>query len=380
MHAMEARMKAVRTSFLLISILLIASFSFGQITHISIAAGTDEDKALQAISSETDAQKKIAMLQKFIEDYASIKPAAAYGYWQMLQVYQAAGENDKALAAGEKAAELAPGNLDILVSICGVAQSLNAYEKVVEFAAKGGAAYHGIATQLKPAEISAEEWASRISTDQNSAKQSFEFLEAAAINALSSETDPRKRLNMVEAFTSGFPNSRYDVQVSQLAMAALQQLNDTAKSVEFGEKALKANPNSVPTLLLLANAYAGDPKNAGKGVEYAERAVKLAVVDTDTTPEQKLTAGVARSTLGFALLNQDKTLAAIPELKQAVELLQGNDSVSEEALYRLGFAYAKLGRRAEAQAALQKCIALKGAYLAMAQDLLGKVSGGARKK
>lgn len=373
-------MKAVRTSFLLTSILFITSFCFGQITHISIAAGTDEDKALQAISAETDPQKKIAMLQKFNEDYASIQPAVAYGYWQMLQVYQAAGENEKALAAGEKAAELAPGNLDILVSICGVAQSLNDYGKIVEYAAKGGATYHGIATQPKPAEISADEWASRISSDQNAAKQSFEFLEAAAINALSSETEPKKRLSMVEIFTGGFPNSRFDVQVSQLAMAALQQLNDTAKSIEFGEKALKANPNSVPTLLLLANAYAGDPKNAAKGAEYAGRAVKLAVVGPDSTAEQKLTAGVAKSTLGFALLNQDKTVAAIPELKEAVELLRGNESVSEEALYRLGFAYAKLGRRGDAQAALQKCIAIKGPYLGMAQDLLGKVSAGARKK
>jgi tetratricopeptide (TPR) repeat protein len=93
-----------------------------------------------------------------------------------------------------------------------------------------------------------------------------------------------------------------------------------------------------------------------------------------------LTAGVARSTLGFALLNQDKSLAAVPELKEAVDLLQGSDSVYEEALYRLGFAYAKLGKRADATAALQKCAALKGPYLAMAQDLMAKVSAPARKK
>jgi Flp pilus assembly protein TadD len=84
--------------------------------------------------------------------------------------------------------------------------------------------------------------------------------------------------------------------------------------------------------------------------------------------------------LGFALLNQDKSLLAVPELKEAVELLQGNDSVYEEALYRLGFAYAKLGKRAEAQAALQKCLALKGPYQPMAQDLLGKVTAVPKKR
>lgn len=373
-------MKAARILCLFIGFIFLANFSLGQVTHISIAAGTDEDKALQVIGSETDPQKKIVLLQKFNEDYSANKPAVAYGYWQMLQTHQAAGENEKAFAAGEKAAELEPGNLDILVSVCGAAEALKDYGKIVDYASKGGRAFQGIATQTKPAEISAEEWTTRITQDQAAAKQSYEYLEAAAINALSSESDPKKRLSMIEMFTAGFPNSRFDVQVSQLAMASLQALNDTAKSIEFGERALKANPNSVPTLLLLANALATDPKNAAKGADYAQRAVRLATVGADATPEQKLTAGVARSTLGFALLNQDKSLAAVPELKQAVELLQGNDSVYEEALYRLGFAYAKLGRRADAQAALQKCIAIKGPYLAMAQDLLGKVGGATRKK
>ena len=373
-------MKFTRSFLIAMLFLSFGMISFGQVTHISIAAGTDEDRALQAISSETDAQKKIAQLQKFNEDYAQNKPAVAYGYWQMLQAYQTSGENEKAMAAGEKAAELAPGNLDILVSVCGIAEALKDYDSVVKYAAKGGAAFNGIASQPKPAEISAEEWASRVTQDQAAAKQSYDYLEAAALNAMSAENDPKKRLSMVEAFTAAFPNSRFDVQVSQLAMASLQAMNDTAKSIEFGEKALKANPNSVPTLLLLANALASDPKNAAKGAEYAQRAVKLAKTGPDATPEQKLTAGVARSTLGFALLNQDKSLAAVPELKEAVDLLQGSDSVYEEALYRLGFAYAKLGKRADATAALQKCAALKGPYLAMAQDLMAKVSAPARKK
>lgn len=373
-------MKSTRISFLILLFSAFTLFSFGQVTHISIAAGTDEDKELQAISSETDAQKKIALLQKFNQEYASNSPAVAYGYWQMLQAYQTVGENDKALAAGEKAAELAPGNLDILVSICGVAEALKDYEAVVEYASKGGVAFRGIATQPKPADVSAEEWANRIGQDQAAAKSSYEYLEAAALNALSAENDPKKRLALIEKFTGGFPNSRFDVQVSQLAMASLQAMNDTAKSVEFGEKALKSNPTSVPTLLLLSNAYAGDPKNSSKAVDYAQRAVKLVKTGPDATPEQKLTAGVAKSTLGFALLNQDKSLAALPELKEAVDLLQGSDSVQEEALYRLGFAYAKLGRRADAQSALQKCLALKGPYQPMAQDLMGKVSGLGKKK
>jgi len=373
-------MKFIRSLVLIVLSSSFALLSFGQVTHISIAAGTDEDKDLQVISAETDTQKKIVLLQKFIQDYASNNAAAAYGYWQMLQAYQTGGENEKALAAGEKAAELAPGNMDILVSVCGVAGTQQDYEAVVEYASKGGVAFRGIATQPKPADVSAEEWANRIGQDQAAAKSSYEYLEAAAVNALSAENDPKKRLAMVEKFAASFPGSRFDVQVSQLAMASLQAMNDPAKSIEFGERALKANPTSIPTLLLLANAYSSDPKNSVKAVDYAQRAVKLVKTGTDATPEEKLTAGVAKSTLGFALLNQDKSLAAVPELKEAVDLLQGNDAVYEEALYRLGFSYAKLGRKSDAQGALQKCLALKGPYQPMAQELLGKVSALGKKK
>lgn len=364
----------------LMAFLSLGLLGYGQITHIQIAAGSEEDKTLQAISSETDADKKIELLKKFISDHEQNKPAVAYSYWQMLQAYQVGGENEKAFAAGEKAAELAPGNLDILVSVCGVAEVLKDYESVVQYAVKGGVAYNEISTQARPDGFTPDDWASRITEDKNSAKQSHDYLEAAALNAISAQDDAKKRLAMIESFTAAFPNSRFDVQISQLAMASLQALNDTAKSVEFGEKALKANPNSVPTLLLLANAFAADPKNAAKGVDYAQRAVKLAKVGPDATSDQKLTAGVARSTLGFALLNEDKTLAAVPELKEATELLEGNSSVYEEALYRLGYAYAKLGKRPEAQTALQKCAALNGPYLPMAQDLLSKLAAAGRKK
>lgn len=373
-------MKLLRFALAIFTLLFVCATGFGQVTRIIIAAGTPEDKQLQVISAESDAQKRIGLLDQFLKEYAGNKEAEAYGHWQLLQAYQSVGENEKALAEGQKAYELAPGNLEILGSICSVADSLKDYAALVDAAAKGGAAYNGIAAAPKPAEISAEDWATRVAQEQAGNKQSYEYLEAAALNAISGEQDAKARLALIERFNSGFPNTRFELQLSQLAMAVLQTLNDPSKSIEFGEKALKANPNNVPTLMLLANAYVEDPKGVAKAVEYAQRAVKLSPAAPET-PEQRLTAGMARSTLGYALLKQDKSLQAVPELKGAVDLLADNAPVLEEALFRLGFAYAKLGRRAEATDALQKCMAMNGPYKPIAEDLLAKAkSGPARKR
>jgi membrane carboxypeptidase/penicillin-binding protein len=70
-----------------------------QITRIMIPAGTPEDKALQAISAEEDAAKRVAMLQEFLQQFASNQQAVAYGSWQLSQQYMEQGDTAKARAA-----------------------------------------------------------------------------------------------------------------------------------------------------------------------------------------------------------------------------------------------------------------------------------------
>ena len=81
-----------------------------------IAAGTDEDHALQAITNEQDVQKKLSMYQDFVQKFSSNPQAVAYGNWQIAQTYQATGDLPKALEYGDKALASAPHDLDIFVS------------------------------------------------------------------------------------------------------------------------------------------------------------------------------------------------------------------------------------------------------------------------
>src|SRR5208337_5136388 len=100
----------------------------------------------------------------------------------------------------------------------------------------------------------------RVSEEQNSSKADYELLEGAAYSAIAGEQDPGKRMSDIEKFTPAFPKSQFEQPVSQLALYSLQQLNQPQRVESYGEKALAANPDSVPTLLMLANIYAEDPK------------------------------------------------------------------------------------------------------------------------
>ena len=335
-------------------------------------AGSPEDKALQAITAEQDGAKRVTMYEDFIQKFSSNPSAAAYGNWQIAQYYQASGDTQKAMDYGDKALAAAPDNLGLLVFETNVAQSAKNYAKVMDYAVKGGKVYNAAQTQTKPANAEDSD-ADEAATDKNS----YNFMEAAAFNAIASENDPKTRMDYIEAFGSAFPKSQFADQIAPYAMISLSQLNDMPRLVAYCEKTLTTDPNNLSALLLLANAYVDDskPGSVAKAVTYAQRAITAAKADApDADKAHKVSAGAAHSTLGYAYMKEDKTVAAITELRAATTLLKDEPDQNAIALYRLGYAYAKLRRVDEARSVLMEAVRIPGPVQKPAQDLLLKVN------
>jgi len=362
------------------SLFLPAPQAFAQAEKIAFAAGTPEDHDLQAISSETDASKKLAMYQGFVQKYSSNPAAITYGDWQISQAYQATGDLNKALEYGDKALVGAPGNLDILVSQGSIAQEAKNNVKLMDYAVKGGAACNSIGKQPKPDGISDDDFKKQLAEEKTAVQNGCNFLESAGFNVIASETDAKTRMAYIEAYSTAFPDSKFQDQVASYAMYTLGagQLNDQPRLLAYGEKTLTANPNSLPALLLLAGSYVEDakPGSVVKAITYSQKAIIIANASApDADKSRKLSAGVAHSILGYAFLKQDKTAAAIPELKSAALLLKGqDDSQYSVTLYRLGFAYAKLNKLSEARDVLTEAVKISGPAQSMSQDLLTKVN------
>jgi tetratricopeptide (TPR) repeat protein len=369
---------SIRLAVLFLSFGYLIPGASAQVDRIVIAAGTDEDHALQAISSEQDPQKKLAMYEEFVQKFSSNPAAAAYGNWQISQAYQATGDLQKALDYGDKALAGSPHNLDILVSQGSVAQQVKNNAKLMDYAAKGGEICQSIAKQPKPEGMSDEDFARKVADEKTAAQNSCDFLETSGFNAITSETDPKSRMADIERFTAAFPDSKFQDQISNYALDALSQLKDNARLVAYAEKTLAANPNSQPALLLLANFYGDDNKagSAAKAVSYSQKLIEAAKADApDADKARKIYAGVGHNTLGFVYLKQEKTMAAIPELKSAASLLKGQDEAQyARALYGLGFAYGKLNKLTEAREVLTEAVKMQSPWQAMSQDLLAKVN------
>ena len=320
----------------------LACFSFlsvsdprasAQVDRITIAAGTDEDHALQAITSEQDPQKKLALYEEFVQKFSSNPAAVAYGNWQISQAYQATGDLQKALDYGDKALAGSPHNLDILVSQAGVAQQAKNNAKLMDYAAKGGEVCHSIAKQSKPEGMSDEDFARKVDDEKEAAQNSCDFLETSGFNAITSETDPKTRMADIEKFTAAFPDSKFQDQVSNYALnAAPSQLKDKARLVAYGEKTLAANPNSLAGVaaageFLRRRFQARQRRQGDQLFAEVDRGGEARMLPTPTSrgkspPEWRTTRWDS------AYLKQEKTAAAIPELKTAAALLKGQDDAA----------------------------------------------------
>jgi tetratricopeptide (TPR) repeat protein len=353
-------------------------FGNAQVDKIVIPAGTPEDQALTAITNEQDAQKRLAMYQDFVQKFSANPAAVAYGDWQISQAYQAAGDLPKAMEYGEKALVGSPRNLDIIVSQANIAQQMKDDAKVMQYAVLGGDVFNSIAKQPKPEGTTDKEFATSVEEQKTASRSSYEFLEAAAFNSIAEDNNAKTRMAYIERFTPAFPDSRFQESIDTYAMMSLSELKDTARAIAYGDKILATNPNSLSTLLLMANTYSEDPKpgSIAKAATYAQKAIDVAKADApDADRSRKVSAGVAYSTLGYALMKQDKTAGAIPDLKSAVSLLKGQDDQSYAvAGYRLGYAYAKLNKVSEAREVLTEVVKISGPVQQPAKDLLLKVN------
>jgi tetratricopeptide (TPR) repeat protein len=352
--------------------------SWAQVSHIEIAAGTPEDHDLQAITSEQDATKKLAMYADFVQKYASNPAAVAYGNWQISQAYQASGDFQKGLDYGDKALAGSPHNLDILVGQASMAQQSKNNAKLLDYSVKGGEVCASVGKQAKPDGVSDEEFARHVAEEKTAAQSSCEFLETSGFNSIQNEPDPKNRMSEIEQFNLAFPNSKFQESVAGYALDALSQLRDGPRLVAYAEKVLTASPNSLPALLVLAGYYGDDskPGSAAKAIPYAQKAIEVAKADApDADKSRKISAGAAYNTIGWAYLKQEKTASAIPPLKSAAGLVKGQDDQQyAKALYGLGFAYGKLSKLTEAREVLMEVVKISGPYQSMSQDLLNKVN------
>lgn len=364
---------------LAIFLVVFSPFSLAQ-TKIVIPAGTPEDKALQQITSEADAQKRVAMLEEFVRSFASNPAAVAYGNWQLAQQYLSEDNAAKALAHGDKALAAMPDVLDILVMQADIAQKLKDPAKVVDYAVRGATVIAGVEKRPKPAGVNAADYAATVAQEKAALEPSYRYLQVAAYNAIAEDQDARRRMQEIERYMGAFPDSNFNEQLATLAVVSLQEMKDSAGLAAFGDRMLAKNPKDIRLLTVLASAYANDAAHRAKAGAYARQAIELQKSKSGADATDRKLAGVAHSVLGRVLLQESKFQAAAAELTTATGLLKDSPGDLAGAWYYLGFAYAKMERATDAVRALTNAAQIESPYQQPAQELLSKIKAVRRRR
>lgn len=99
--------------------------------------------------------------------------------------------------------------------------------------------------------------------------------EDKAFQKIDAENSPDGKITLLLDFEKQFPESKALREAYLQLLQIFQDKNDQAKIIEYGEKAIKIDPNNVVALLTVTRAYSLDGKNASldRAITYAQRAL-----------------------------------------------------------------------------------------------------------
>jgi len=99
--------------------------------------------------------------------------------------------------------------------------------------------------------------------------------EDKAFTAAMNEQTPEGKANLLLEFEKQFPQSKALPDAYVALMEIYRQKNDSAKVIEVGERAIKADPENFTALMNVSRNYALEKKNLTVAVQYAQKAVDV---------------------------------------------------------------------------------------------------------
>ena len=380
--------------FLLVAIGMVTVSVWAQqpCPTLAVAIGSDEDHLMLAVNGADNPQQQVADLEKFAQAHAA-SPFMPCVNEYLANINVKLNDFDKAIEYGEKDVAINYGDLNLYLALMhAYAASPKVSDTIFDVINKVPAQIKTeTGSPARPPKATDEEWAKMQKDAQELGKDSHDYAVWAFFQIEPRVTDPAKTIAILDAFLKAFP----DVEQSNAAalnaayFQAYQRQGKLDQAVEYGDKAIAADPNNVAVLNTMAMIYAIYLPNPSpdKAVDYAQKALTATqglkkpegVDDAAFKKEQDSQEGLAHMTLGYAaLMKAQKTTKFAPifeELQKAGTLLEGNPALEGQALYYLAFAYERQvpANHHAALETLNKAVALPGPFQGPAQSLLAKV-------
>jgi tetratricopeptide (TPR) repeat protein len=357
--------------------LLVAapSVARAQITHhAGVPAGSDEDKALTAISSATDPAQKLALIDQFASSFSTtdMQLVADETY---VDFYAAQKNSAKVYEYGEKALAIDPDDFDIAVALVRTASDAGDTDRIFGYAEKAGAILQRYKQKPAPDGTTPAAWddvrKQAIAGDQDN----INYVEYAFFNAAYSTKDPSQKAALMERYAAAFPDSQYTAQAELLAPMSYQQAKDYPKMIESANAVLAREPNDVDVLLFLSDYYSDNGQHLDLATAEAKQVLAVlgtakkpdGMSDADWQTQISLQTGLAWSSLGEVDIRNNNNAQALTAFQTAAPLLKSNPGSYGRNQYRMGYALVNLKRDADAYQAFSDAASVDSPFRALAQ-------------
>jgi hypothetical protein len=97
--------------------------------------------------------------------------------------------------------------------------------------------------------------------------------EEKAFTAIENERNADAKIALLLGFEKDFPQSRVLPDIYVMLMDIYRERNDTAKVIDFGERAIKIDGENLTALLAVSRNLAIEKKQIDKAIAYAQKAV-----------------------------------------------------------------------------------------------------------
>jgi hypothetical protein len=353
---------------------------------VSVAAGTDEDKALTEIYAAPDGPAKIALLEKFMADFGK-GDLELLGDQLLVQSYLSQKNYARVYEYGDKVLKLDPDNFSTVVNMMHAADEQGDTPKMFTLGEKAAAIIVRYKATPAPEGSTAGQWSAQKEQNLKDAQPDIEYVERTLFNTAYKTKDAAARAALYERYATVFPDSPYTSMAREQIAFAYQQAQLTSKMVDAAQNALVTDPVDISMLVLLADYWSDNNQQLDKAAANAQKALALlakAQKPDNMTDEQwqrqtVLQKGLAYSSLGQVYLNKTQNPQALDAFKQASPLLKSDTFSYARNLYRLGFTLAKMQRTAEARVVLTEAVSFNTPYKSRAQETLDKIGGSTKK-
>jgi tetratricopeptide (TPR) repeat protein len=314
---------------------------------------TPDGSMIASIQKESDASKKQAMLEEFVQKYPDSRNVG--WAWNQLQAgYLQAQQYDKAIDAGRKSLASDPDAIEAAYNNLKAAEAKNDLDAVIKWSAETSRAARKEIASPKPGHGKEQ---------IDYAKQVDSYTEYSIFASALKATDPARVVALVESLEQRNPDSPYLSKAYGRYLNALRQAGQNDKAGAAAEKEAQRDPSNEDVLLVAAD-YNMHRKDQDKALTYSTKLVELPqskakpdeVSEADWRKKKTTLLGLAYWMQGASYNGNKQFSQADKALRQALPVVKGNTQLEPIVLFQLGVADFQLGKASKNRSMMQDAL------------------------